>query len=254
MRIGILYITNNRLELTKISLPKMLSTPSKNLDIYIWDNASNDGTVDYLKTIKDEKIKNIFFSDVNVGLNKPVQMLWNDIDADIVGKIDNDIYVSSGWLDLLVDVLQSPVQFGAVSGWHLYRDWEDVGWVEVKKTQDCITYIPTKNVGGCYLIKREHVAGHAPKGGSSGGPSGHLIGRSNETLIEITSKKNLINAYIVGVKFLHLISKDDYYKKIRNDNIEGYLKWESSFSPEQSILHQIAFLQNVYEEKYGEEK
>ena len=45
----ILFVTHNRLDYTRKSLPRLLEDPSESFHLTIWDNASTDGTQEYLQ-------------------------------------------------------------------------------------------------------------------------------------------------------------------------------------------------------------
>ena len=49
MGIDLVFITYNRLDYTKKSLASILADPTEEFNLYIWDNASTDGTREYLK-------------------------------------------------------------------------------------------------------------------------------------------------------------------------------------------------------------
>ena len=58
-QVDIIYLTYNRLYYTKITLPKLLNCNYKNYKITIIDNASTDGTIEYLKSINHKNVKDI---------------------------------------------------------------------------------------------------------------------------------------------------------------------------------------------------
>ena len=49
MNIHLVFITYNRLHYTKLALASVLADPGEEFSLTIWDNASTDGTVEYLK-------------------------------------------------------------------------------------------------------------------------------------------------------------------------------------------------------------
>ena len=104
--IDILYITYNRIECTKITLPKLISSTSCKINLTIIDNGSSDGSVTYLKKIVDNNLSQhkirLIINNENQGLSKPTNFFWKQSNANLVGKIDNDILVEDGWLEKLV--------------------------------------------------------------------------------------------------------------------------------------------------------
>jgi len=98
MSIDLIFITHNRLEYTELSLASILADPSEEFTLTIWDNASTDGTVEYLKNeVKDPRIIDIVFSKNNVGQVNAVNEIWGKSKADLLGKLDNDCIMTPGW-------------------------------------------------------------------------------------------------------------------------------------------------------------
>jgi glycosyltransferase involved in cell wall biosynthesis len=123
MRIDLLFITYNRLHYTKLSLASVLADSSEDFALTIWDNASSDGTVEYLKNdISDPRIKDIVFSTKNVGQTAALNAIWSRSDADLLGKLDNDCIVSPGWTRTLARAHQDIDQLGVIACWHFFPD------------------------------------------------------------------------------------------------------------------------------------
>jgi RimJ/RimL family protein N-acetyltransferase len=132
-RIPVLFITYNRLGYTKQALEALLQT-RRPVKIYIWDNGSDDGTKEYLESMKDDpKIDHIHFNDYNSGINKA----FNDFirryrDGDFIAKVDNDTIVEPAWLDKLLDVMIAKPELDAL-GAFMQRppgQWDFQGWVD----------------------------------------------------------------------------------------------------------------------------
>src|SRR5437016_12509687 len=101
MKIDLIFLTHNRLEYTKLALESVLADPNEDFVLTLWDNASTDGTSEYLKTVKDPRIKEIIFSRENVPQTTAVRHVWESSKADLVGKLDNDCLIPRGWLRTL---------------------------------------------------------------------------------------------------------------------------------------------------------
>lgn len=57
MGIAIVVVTYNRLEYTRKTIARLLEDPNEEFELYLWDNASTDGTREYLKDgVKDPRI------------------------------------------------------------------------------------------------------------------------------------------------------------------------------------------------------
>jgi len=126
----VLYLTWNRLELTKKTLPKLLKRVDA--DIVIIDNGSTDGTVKYLRRIDNRKIiDKIFFSE-NKGVGYAMRYFITKYRDryKYLAKVDNDTVVPEGWPDKLVELLEKHSDVMAIQPLHkmfflalLNKDW-----------------------------------------------------------------------------------------------------------------------------------
>lgn len=121
--IELAFITWNRLEYTRLSLGQLLADPDESFRLSIWDNASTDGTRDYLQDeVDDPRIHDIIFSDTNVGQVDAVNSIWSASDADLLGKVDNDCLVTPGWTRTLAQAHDDIPRLGSVACWHYFPD------------------------------------------------------------------------------------------------------------------------------------
>jgi GT2 family glycosyltransferase len=119
MTIDLVFITYNRLEYTKLSLASVLADPTEKFRLTIWDNASTDGTVEYLKNeVKDPRIVDIVFSTNNIGQYPAVNEVWGKSKADLLGKLDNDCLVTPCWTRTLAQAHADIPELGIVACWH----------------------------------------------------------------------------------------------------------------------------------------
>ena len=101
----------------------MLGDPTEEFSLTIWDNASMDGTVEYLKNqLRDPRIADIIFSKENVGQTAAVNQVWRKSKADLLGKLDNDCLVTPGWTLTLVQAHEDIPQLGVVACWHFFPE------------------------------------------------------------------------------------------------------------------------------------
>jgi len=122
MTIDLVFITYNRLEYTKLALQSVLADPTEQFSLTIWDNASTDGTVEYLRNeVRDSRIKDKIFSKENIGQTAAVNRVWSNSDADILGKLDNDCIVTSGWTRLLAEAHADIDNLGVVACWNFFE-------------------------------------------------------------------------------------------------------------------------------------
>lgn len=123
MTIDLVFITYNRLEYTKLALASVLADPTEEFSLTIWDNASTDGTVEYLKNeVSDPRISDIIFSKENVGQTTAVNEIWGKTKAELVGKLDNDCLVTPGWTRILARAHKDIPNLGVVACWHFFPE------------------------------------------------------------------------------------------------------------------------------------
>ena len=120
--IELAFITYNRLEYTKLSLTSILADNSEDFLLTIWDNASTDGTRDYLKSIRDSRIRNIFLSPENLGQTAAVNYIWTNSKADLLGKLDNDCIVTPGWTRIFAEAHRDIPALGVLAMWHFFPE------------------------------------------------------------------------------------------------------------------------------------
>jgi glycosyltransferase involved in cell wall biosynthesis len=123
MNIDLVFITYNRLDYTKLALVSILADPTEEFSLTIWDNASEDGTQEYLKNeISDPRIQDIILSKENVGQTAAINEIWGRSRADLLGKLDNDCLVTGGWTRTLAQAHEDIEKLGVVACWHYFAD------------------------------------------------------------------------------------------------------------------------------------
>ena len=112
--ISIIVVTYKNIEKTKNCIKAILeNTKGYNYELILLDNASNDGTLEYLQSIKYEK-KRIIYTTQNIGLCWLVAQVDFNTLAKYVVKISNDVVVTPGWLDNMMHCIQSDEKIGMV--------------------------------------------------------------------------------------------------------------------------------------------
>ncbi len=123
MAIKLVFITYQRLEYTKLALASVLADATEEFSLTIWDNASTDGTVEYLKNeVSDRRIADVVFSKENVGQTTAVNEIWGRSKADLLGKLDNDCIVTPGWTRTLAQAHRDIERLGVIACWHFFAD------------------------------------------------------------------------------------------------------------------------------------
>lgn len=122
MNVAIVLVTHNRLEYTKKSISRLLEDHSEEFDLYLWDNASTDGTQEYLKNLKDPRIAETILSKNNQGQTGAMNYVWSKTKAELIGKLDNDCLVTPGWTRIMAKAHNDIENLGAVACWHFPLD------------------------------------------------------------------------------------------------------------------------------------
>lgn len=146
-------VTYNRLELTRQAVEALLAKTRGDYALHIVDNASSDGTWDYLQGLAARHAR---LSCVrlrrNMGVAVAANYGWAALEADYYVKLDNDVLVEDpDWLERLVGLAQRNPEVGMVG--HLCGSWpyaiEDIrlsGGDLFGKSDMCN--------GGCALVPR----------------------------------------------------------------------------------------------------
>ena len=122
MNVAIVLVTHNRLEYTKKSVSRILEDHSEEFDLYLWDNASTDGTQEYLQNLKDPRIVETICSENNQGQTGAMNYVWSKTKAELIGKLDNDCLVTPGWTRIFAQAHNDIKNLGAVACWHYPLD------------------------------------------------------------------------------------------------------------------------------------
>jgi GT2 family glycosyltransferase len=123
MSIALVVPTHNRLEYTRKVIPHLLEDQKEEFDLYLWDNASTDGTVEYLKNeVNDPRIVEVVLNKENVGQTGAMNYVWSKTKAELVGKVDNDCLVTPGWTRTFAQAHIDIPELGVVTCWHFPLD------------------------------------------------------------------------------------------------------------------------------------
>ena len=136
MKIAMEMLTFNRLEFTKIVLENYFKTTKIEHKLLIWDNYSTDGTREWLEKVAKKKYPlKVHFSKQNVGVPQAIRGFLRHpfiADADLVGKIDNDILVCDDWLESFAKAMEKIPELTIVAAYNetnppkSFRDYNGV--------------------------------------------------------------------------------------------------------------------------------
>jgi len=110
-------VTYNRLEMTKATIEGLARTTDlEKHRLWVIDNASADGTPEYLESLPF--LAGLILLETNVGTAKAINLAWaNRAPGQPCIKMDNDVVINTpGWLERCVQVLRMrPDEIGVVA-------------------------------------------------------------------------------------------------------------------------------------------
>ena len=109
--ISIILITYNRLNFLKKTIGAIFQEKKINFELIIWDNASTDGTKEYLESLKYSNIK-IIYNDKNIGQNAYNKAIEKS-NGKFILEVDDDIlYLPENWLSDMLNAYQTIPNIG----------------------------------------------------------------------------------------------------------------------------------------------
>jgi GT2 family glycosyltransferase len=110
-RASILIVTHDHLVCTRLCLESVLQAASTEVpsEVIVVDNASTDGTVEYLKRLEalHPQVK-LICNPANRGFAAAVNQAATQASGDFFVILNNDVMVTAGWLDRLLMHLDDP--------------------------------------------------------------------------------------------------------------------------------------------------
>lgn len=204
MKVNVVLVTFNRLDLLKLSLSKLLEQTYKVNRIIVVNNASTDGTTDYLEGLSNNDLFDIVNLDKNLGgaggFYFGIKRAY-EIGCDYLWIMDDDTIVTNDALDRLIGSLSilKDKKIGFLTSNVLYKDdtpcmmnipgtvyrWNefiDKGIVEVAYTSFVAMLIPSSVIKEVGLpIKEYFIWGDDGEYSTRilrAGYSGYIIGNS----------------------------------------------------------------------------
>ncbi len=110
---SIVMITMDRLHLLRSCFEKVLANTTATDQIVLWDNASTDGTVEFLRSMEnsDPRLK-VLYSETNIGLNAYAEACKFATNEFIIELDDDIIDAPKGWDEELVRAIRHFPQMG----------------------------------------------------------------------------------------------------------------------------------------------
>lgn len=164
-RVAILYVTHNRLACSRLTLPHLLESGGySDYSVFVVDNASTDGTQQWLMSLRHPRLGGIAFNKDNRPLYEVTNRFWSERqeDAEFLGKVDNDTLMPTGFIGRVVKTAMNPVRLGAMGAMHF--DPLDAMSVDASLYASNIRHLPNgmevvlqRHLGGCCYIIRSGV-------------------------------------------------------------------------------------------------
>lgn len=123
--VDVVYLSYNRLDYTKRTLPRLLeATTHPSCNIIVVDNGSNPEVVEYLKSLRDPRLV-LMLNATNEGISPVMNRIFQGTQAKYVAKVDNDMVVHKGWLEDLIGKLDADEALAVAGGFHwMPEDWD----------------------------------------------------------------------------------------------------------------------------------
>lgn len=109
--ISIIILTRNGLSYTKLCIDSILENTELNYEFIFVDNGSNDGTVQYLSTVKNARI---IANKENKGFSGGCNQGLKIARGKYIVLLNNDTIVTNGWLTRMVWWLEKDPTIGVV--------------------------------------------------------------------------------------------------------------------------------------------
>jgi len=118
-RVDIVILTHNRLDMTKPCVESIMRHTINYRLIFV-DNASTDGTVEYLQGVPNSVL---IRNDRNVGIPMGRNQGIRASTAPYVILMDNDIEIKGDWVGELFSDIRNGASMVGIEGWRLDRNW-----------------------------------------------------------------------------------------------------------------------------------
>ena len=115
---SIIILTHNQLHYTKKCIDSLFAHTHSAFELILVDNASTDGTVEYLQGLSRDgtaciRIK-LIVNTQNQGFAKGCNQGINDAIGEFLVLLNNDVVVTSGWLDIMIESFSESDKIGLI--------------------------------------------------------------------------------------------------------------------------------------------
>jgi GT2 family glycosyltransferase len=156
--IAIVVITHNRVDLLRRCVEDVLArTSDKTKEIVIWDNASVDGTGDYLRGLQEPRVRAVHHPE-NIGMNAYAQAI-SLTSQDYLVELDDDVIEAPPrWDETMLDAFRRIPKIGYLAA-NLVDDPNDSASQYMKYLREQRSAYTRREIDGIALLE-------GPTGGS----------------------------------------------------------------------------------------
>lgn len=104
-KVAVVILNWNGIKHLRQFLPSVLSSVYPNLDIIVGDNASTDGSVEFIK--QEYPSIRVIQNDDNYGFTGGYNRVLEHVDADYYILLNSDVEVSPGWIQPVINLMES---------------------------------------------------------------------------------------------------------------------------------------------------
>lgn len=163
--IAIVILTHNRVDLLRKCVQNVLPRATATNEIVIWDNASTDGTGDYLATLSDQRIR-VVRSPKNVGMNGYARGFRMTTAPYLVELDDEVVDAPAGWDQMLLEAYEKLPEIGFLSADIVDDPYDPPAHYRYRVRPHAYRFVETNGVpllegpawGGCAMTSRELAA------------------------------------------------------------------------------------------------
>lgn len=115
--VDLVMITYSRPDYVARTLPHLLDTVDDRTRVWLWHNGEDRKVLDVVAAHLDHpRIHRFHHSEENVRLRPPTNWLWAEATGELVGKVDDDCIIETGWVDRLRQA-HAAYDFGVIGSW-----------------------------------------------------------------------------------------------------------------------------------------
>lgn len=227
--IAVVVLTHNRVHLLRKNVENvLLRTSAATREIVIWDNASTDGTGEYLDSLDDTRIR-VVRSEKNIGQNAYAQA-FQLTEAPYMVEVDDDVVdAPAEWDATLLDAFERLPHIGFLAA-DLEDDPHDVAsQVRHHERPDAYTLVEENGVrllrgptgGGCAITSRELNQ----RAGGFRQHTKEIFWLEDEAYIQDIERLGFQAAVLADLRVHH--TGGPYYSVESKEKTEFWKRWEA---------------------------